>query len=221
LIYPNASGAKRMKRVPVGILIAAIAMSLLAGGIAGFFLGVASTNAGAAFLTDLVEQEQQAETGRPKKMVRERFELRYPRNWKIDVDDEDYDPDTMFSIDSPGAAYVMFVLGDMETNPEDSLQEYIHSFSKLMDKPAVQPFETYGQIHGKGAILQGKLMGIKVIVKVFACYSQGVTANIVQQYPAEDLKYVENGLSLIEKSFILKPERKLNSPHKADAGDGL
>ncbi len=171
-----------MKRVPVGILTAAMAMSLLVGGIAGFFLGVASTKAGAAFLINLVGQEQQAETGMPRKLVRERFELRYPKNWKIDVDDADYDPDQMFSIDSPGAAYVMFVLGNMETNPEDSLKEYIHSFSKLMDKPAIQPFETYGQIHGKGAILQGKLMGIKTIVKVFACYSQGVTAIIVQQY---------------------------------------
>ncbi len=213
--------SNQMKRVPIGLLVAAIAISLLAGGIAGFFFGVASTKAGANFLKHLVERERQAETGNPQKLAREEFELLYPANWKINVDDKDYDPDRMFTIDSPGSAFVMFVLGKMETNPDDSLQAQIDSFSRLMGTPQVQRFESYGKLHGKGATLRGKLMGIKVTVKAFACSSQGMTAVVVQQYPDEDLRYVQGGLLLIEESFTLQPGKQGRAPDKPDARDGL
>ncbi len=203
-----------MKRVPVGMLIAGMVISLLVGGIAGFFLGIGSTKVGARFLEDLVEEEQQAETGTPKKLGRARFELLYPANWKIDTDDEDYHPDQMFSIDSPGSAYVMFMLDDIETNPEDNLQHQINGFSRMLDTMDIQPFKTYGQVHGKGAILRGTVLGTKITVKTFACYSQGMTAIIVQQYPDEDVGYVKDGFRLIEESFILKPGKHEDAPNE-------
>lgn len=195
-----------MRRVPMGMLVVAVVVSLLAGGITGFFLGIASTKAAKKFLEDLVEQESPARTDSPKKLARDRFELLYPANWKIDVADEDHDPDHMFSIDSPGSSFVLFVLGEMETDPAESLQEQIEAFSKFMGKPAIQPFSRYGKLHGKGAILRGKIMGMKVTVKAFACYSQGMTAVIVQQGPDEDMQNVKGGLELVEQSFVLKPK---------------
>jgi len=196
-----------MKRVSVGMLIVAVVVSLMIGGATGFFLGIASTKAGARFLADLVEQEAPAKTVNPTRLVRDRFELLYPANWKIDVGDEDYDPDQMFSIESPGAAFVMFILGNMETDPAESLQDQINSFSKLMGAPAIQRFENYGKLYGKGAVLQGKLLGTKVTVKAFASYSQGMTAIIIQQYPDEDFRNVKDGLALIEESFALKASK--------------
>lgn len=205
-----------MNRVPVGILILVILLALFIGAVGGFFLGVASTKAGAKFLEDLAQTEQQAETRTPQKLVRDRFELSYPGNWKIDVDDADYDPDQMFSIDSPGDTFVMFVMGDMETDPKVALKGQIDAFSELMGAHKMDPFDTFGQYEGKGAILTGKLLGIRVTVKMFCCFSDGMTAMIVQQYPDEDFKYVEKGLSLIEKSFTLKPGKENPAPEKQD-----
>ena len=190
------------------MLVIAVVISLIVGVITGFFLGIASTEAGASFLEDIAEQESQAQTDNPTRLTRDRFELLYPANWKIDVADEDYDPDQMFSIDSPGATYVMFVLGDLETDPAESLQAQIDSFSQLMGTPVIQTFESYGKLDGKGAILKGKILGIKMTAKLFACYSQEMTVIIVQQYPDEDIEYVQNGLDIIEESFMLKPKKQ-------------
>lgn len=193
-----------MKNVSTGFLIGAIAVSLVVGAIVGFFLGVASTKAGARFLESLTNLEQPAQIEAPKKLVRERFELLYPENWTIDVEDEDYDPDQMFSIDSPGSAFVMFAMSDIETDPAESLQDQIDAFSNLMGTPAIEPFDTFGEITGKGAILTGRIFGNQVTVRIFTCYSKGMTVIIAQQYPDEDLKYIKDGLLLIEGSFKLK-----------------
>ena len=106
-----------MKRITPGVLVAAVILSLVIGGIAGFVLGIASTRAGKAFIRGMVEAEKNAEVTHPQKLVREKFELEYPSNWKIDAEDKDYDPDHMFSIDSPGNAFVMFVIGSGDTDP--------------------------------------------------------------------------------------------------------
>ncbi|MBN2433603.1 MAG: hypothetical protein JXQ27_19215 [Acidobacteria bacterium] len=203
------------------MLIVAVIVSLMAGGVIGFFLGIASTKAGARSLSDIVEQEAPAKTDNPTRLVRDRFELLYPANWTMDVVDEDYDPDQMFAIESPGAAFVMFVFGDMETDPVESLQTQIDGFSKLMAESAIQPFENYGKLPGKGAVLQGRILGTKVTVKAFACYSQGMTVIIVQQYPDKDFRYVKDGLILIEESFVLKPSKQEHTPNKPDSGAGL
>ena len=195
-----------MKKVPVSILIVSIIIALLSGGAIGFLLGIASTKAGAAFLAGLADEEAPAQTDAPIRLARERFELSYPENWTIDTADEDYDPDHMFSIESPGTAFVMFAFGEIETVPADSLQNQVDAFSKLMGTPEIQPFDSFGKIQGCGAILRGTILGQKCTVKAFACYAEGMTAIIVQQYPDEDIQYVQDGLALIEASFTLIPE---------------
>ncbi len=194
-----------MKGIHVFILVVAVVISFAAGGAMGFLLGVASTDAGSQFLEDMVEQEQQAEVGSPKTLKRKRFKLLYPANWKIDVADEDYDPDSMFSIDSPGSSYVLFMLGNLEVDPDSAVKDQIDAFTRLMGTPSVERFESYGKLQGKGAVLKGRIMGVRTTVKVFCCYLNGVAVIIVQQYPDEDLKYVKDGLLLIENSFVLQP----------------
>ena len=151
-----------------------------------------------------------ADVSHPRNLVRERFQLQCPSNWKVDVNDEDYDADHMFSIDSPGSANVMFVMGSLETNPEDVLQDQISAFEKLFGAPTISRFERYGQISGKGAILQGKIMGNRITVKEFSFYENDLTVMITQQYPDENFKYVQDGLTLIESPFSLKARGETN-----------
>lgn len=189
----------------MGVLVLAVSGSLIAGGIGGFLLGVATSELGAAFLTGMVEQEQPARTQHPREIVRERFELRYPENWTIDTADEDYDPDHRFTIESPGAAHVMFFIGQAVLDPEDAVRDQIEAFSSLMGAPSIERFESYGRLAGRGAVMRGRILGISVTVKAFACCAEGVTAIIVQQCPDDDAGLVRDGFELIEQSLMLRP----------------
>ena len=209
-----------MTRTHVVSLVIAVIVSLVVGGIAGFFLGVASTTAGKAFLADVFEDEQKADVSRPKTLVRERFRLQYPSNWKIDVDDKDYDPDGMFSIDSPGSACVMFVIDAGKSEPEHNLQILMRPFEKLMGSPVIGKSEQYGHFTGEGATLKGKIMGIRMSVTLFSLHQDGLTVMITQQCPDEDLKRVQAGLSLIESSFSLTATERKETPNKSDVDDG-
>ena len=201
-------------------MVTAVVVSLTVGVVAGFFLGVASTKAGRAFLDDLFEEEQKADISRPTTLIRDRFQLQYPTNWRIDVDDEDYDPDQMFSIDSPGSAFVMFVIGTVETEPEDNLQMQIRQFKKLMSSPAIDRFERYGRLTGKGATLKGKVMGIRTTTRLFAFSQDELTVMITQQCPDDDLNRAQDGLTLIESSFMFRTNTNQRTPNQPNAGDG-
>ena len=192
-----------VKKFSVATLAVAIAVSLGVGGVIGFLAGVASTRFGSELLKGIVEQEEMAAVDKPQKLVRERFGLMYPSNWSVDTEDDDYDPDHMFSIESPGSAFVMFVLGDVETDPKKNIELQIAGFTRVFGSPTVTRFGSYGQFTGEGAQLSGALLGIKTTVRAFSMFKSGVTVMVVQQYPDEDLRYVKDGLALIERSFSL------------------
>lgn len=191
------------KKHAVPVLVAVL-VSLVLGGVSGFFLGVFSTQAGKAFFESLFEEEERPDVGHPIVLIRERFQLEYPGNWTVDVEDEDYDPDAMFSIESPGAAFVMCVIGVGEMNPEEILQIHIGNFEKLMDNVAVERFEQLGSLTGKGARLKGTILGFRTTTKIFSFCQDGLLVQIVQQCPDADLSYAKEGLELIENSFLLR-----------------
>lgn len=116
----------------------------------------------------------------------------------------------MFSIESPGAAFVMFIIGETRTNPEDHVQEQIAALRKIMDTPMISRFQRFGQFSGTGATLRGKIFGIRTTSKVFSFYENDLTVIIIQQYPDEDLKYVQEGLTLIESSFSVRASGETN-----------
>ncbi len=195
-----------MKRVPVVALVVAVVMSLVAGVVVGFVLGVAATEAGREFLRDIVENEQAADVATPQHMERPRFTLQYPGNWYVDLKDEDYDPDHLFSIDSPGSAYVMFVLGPFESDPEEALRDQIAAFESLLGSPAITRFAQYGDLAGKGATLRGRIMGIRTTVRTFCAFERGQTVIITEQFPHDDEHFVKERLALIERSFVLRSD---------------
>lgn len=193
-----------MNRVTPSVLVVVVVISLVVGGIAGFFLGIAASGAGKAIIQGIAAEEQNAEVSHPTKLAREKFELQYPSNWKINTEDEDYDPDQMFSINSPGNTFVMFVIGSGEMEAEDTLQIQIKQFEKLISSPTINRFESYGSLTGKGATLKGKTMGVRLTVKLFAFHQDDLNMMITQQCPDDDLKPVQPGLTLIENSFHIK-----------------
>ena len=209
---PERRKRSTIKKSNPGVLIAVIVVSLIAGVavgfLGGFFVGVASTKAGREFLEDMVQIEEMANVKSPKKLVREKFELQYPANWSVGVDEDDYDPDHMFSINSPSATWIQFGLDDLETDLEDNIQVYVTAFTKLMASPRITRFSRYGRHTGKGAQLNGNILGSKTTIKAFSYSEGGVTATIVQQYSDEDLKYVKSGLDLIERSFSIRKQDK-------------
>jgi hypothetical protein len=98
----------------------------------------------------------------------------------------------------------MFVLGDMESDPGTMLAMQREQHAKLMGDPAVEPFSTYAGLTGKGAVLKGRILGIRTTVRIFACHRDGTTAIITEHCPDVDLKHVRAGFALVEKSFTLK-----------------
>lgn len=194
-----------MNKISPGILILAIVVSLAVGGVSGFFLGVATTDWGKSFLSDVLTDEQSANIAQPQKLTRKRFDVQYPGNWKIDTKDSDYDPDAMFSIESPGSAFVMFVFGSISTSPEEMLKTQIEPFIKILGSPTITKFDHYGKLPGKGALLKGRIMGIRTTVKLFSYSKDNQTMMITQQCPDEDFKKAGKGFELIETSLVLKP----------------
>lgn len=64
-----------MNKGTPNILVIAVIISLVVGGIAGFFLGIGSTKAGKAFIHEIFEEKKTAEVSRPNKLVREQYEV--------------------------------------------------------------------------------------------------------------------------------------------------
>ena len=188
---------------PLAIAITAV-ISLAIGAIGGFLVGVRTGEFTDEFLEGMVEDERPAEVADPKTLSREAFELRHPSNWRIDTEDPDYDPDHMFSIESPGTTFTMFIFGTAALDPEEHLKEQVAGQKELYGDPTVASFRRYGRYKGHGAELRGRIFGIRSTTRVFSFSRGGTSVVIVQQYPDEDARHVREGLKLIETSFALR-----------------
>ena len=154
-------------------------------------------------MEDMFSDEAPADVSRPRQMVRESFRLHYPGNWRIDSADGDYDPDHLFSIDSPGSSFAMFILFDFSSEPKENLDEQVQQFSKLIKTSESSRFQSWGKFKGHGVHLQGHLLGMKGGVKIFSHSSSHRSFVVVNQYFDEDLAHVKPGFDLIESTFEL------------------
>jgi hypothetical protein len=182
-----------------------IAIALIVGIVMGFALGVMTSKAGKQLLDDLLAIESRAEVDRPQSLERPRFRVEYPGNWKIDSDDEDYDPDGLISIDSPGSSYVQLTFSQDEGDLDSILEIYLDQFRELMSEEKEEALFRYAGMEGKGVTLRGKVMGYQERIRIFALHSQGITVTVAELAPISDLKLVQPGLNLIEKSLRIKP----------------
>jgi hypothetical protein len=161
----------------------------------------------ASFFEGLMQTEQRADVRAAKPHVRERFRLEYPGNWTIDEEDEDYDPDHLFSIDSPGSCHVSVIVFDAAIPAKDSVGAQVEALvPRLVKEPVQTPFTRWGAYDGEGMALAGKILGVlKGSVRIFAHESaaEDLTFTIVEFCYDEDLPLVRPGFELIERSFQL------------------
>ncbi|MGH7289502.1 MAG: hypothetical protein ACREI8_15940 [Myxococcota bacterium] len=157
------------------------------------------------FVESLVETEEHADVLAAKSIVRERFRLEYPGNWTIDEADDDYDPDHLFSIDSPGSCHVTVIVFDAATSAKTSVEAQVNAFvPKLVKDPAKTPFATWGAYHGEGMTLAGKILGLqRGTIRIFAHENtpEDLTLTIVEFCFDEDIASVKPGFELIERTF--------------------
>jgi hypothetical protein len=182
------------------------AVCFAAGVAVGFGAGVLSVKSARDFFVDLFRSEERAATASPTHLARPAFSFDYPSNWSVDVKDPDYDADHMFSIDTPGQSFVMFMVADGEVDPRDALELHVTQQTEKVIKDAKRtPFEHYGSFEGHGALLEGKHLGmVRGSVRVFCFRSGNRTFQILENVFEEDRAKVEPGFRLIEKTLRLE-----------------
>lgn len=188
-------------RVTKTVLLICCGVSLAVGLGIGFLAGVAATDFGRDFLEGITTSERPALIDEPKLLRRPRFRLSYPENWRIAAAEADYDPDTNFSIDSPGSAYIIFLIGHGETDPAENVQHQVDAYRQLMPRLTTEQFSDFGRYSGAAVKMKGRMFGIPTTVCAYSFCREGLTFIVVEQCPNEDLQHVEPGFDLIRKSF--------------------
>lgn len=178
----------------------------VAGGTLGFFAGVLSVREARDFVGDMFQSERAADVSQGVVLDRPAFELTRPGNWKVDTTDSDYDPDHLFSIDSPGQSFVMFVVADGELSPEQTVDKHVEIQSaKAMKNASRTALTTWGGHVGHGVLLTGKLLGISPgTVRIFAFREQDRTYTVIESTYDEDRAKVQPGFDLIARTFRVK-----------------
>ncbi|MFT5525627.1 MAG: hypothetical protein ACI9G1_000560 [Pirellulaceae bacterium] len=192
------------KNISKTLLLICCGATLLLGLLVGFVAGVASTNAGSEFLESIVSLERPAEIDDPKSVERPKFHLSYPGNWEVADDEEDYDPDTHFSIDSPGDAFTMFMIGEGEIDPVDTVQQQVLAFRRIMPNLTTENFGEFGQYSAAAAKMKGRMFGIPTTVWAYSFQHEGHAFIVTEQCADEDLQNVEPGFKLIRESFQIE-----------------
>ena|SRR5688572_30221126 len=83
------------------------------------------------------------------KIDRDSFSLQYPSNWRIDTEDEDYDPDAFFSLESPDDNLVMFMIFNVPVDKDELLNAQLEAFSsQVIKKPEITEFNRWGDYYG-------------------------------------------------------------------------
>lgn len=145
------------------------------------------------------------------KIVRDSFSISYPAGWTIDKEDPDYDPDALFSFDSPdGNNMIMFIIMNVPIDAEEMLNQQVTEFQKqLIKNPETTEFTQWGRYTGKGKMLKGKLLGLqKGFVRIFVYTDDDKAMLMVQQCYDDDFVTLKKDYELMEQSFRFSSDKK-------------
>lgn len=210
-----------MNRLTLAILFTAfIAFPL--GLAVGFGFGVYSTEFGKELLAVATSEELPADVANPKAVRRDHFELKYPANWSLARNDEDFDIDQYFSIDTPGYSYVLFEIYPVDTSPQDNVQDSTKYFNKLLRVSKTTSFDRWGKYSGAGVRLVGEYVGEPVEVRLFSHTSGERSFTVTEFFDTAKKQHVEPGYNLVEATFELRSAEAENpveasSEKKADS----
>jgi len=191
-----------VNRLTVAILLTAAVMFPLCLA-AGLALGVYSTEFGKQLLAVATSVEEPAEVVQTTTIARKHFQLEYPSNWTLAKNDEYFDIDHYFSIDTPGYSYVLFAIWRVDAPPRDDLQDSIKYFSKLLRVSRTSSFAKWGRYSGSGVHLAGKYDGEPAEVRVFSHSSDDLTFMVTEFFDTATKHHVKSGYDLIEATFVL------------------
>lgn len=177
-----------MKRIPLHIVVALAAVFAVSG-----LLSSAQADS----------DEGAAAENKPLRIERQAFRLSYPADWKIDTEDEDYDPDHLFSVNGPESSFVMFFVYDFASDPKVNVQAQVDAFSDLVLESKDTRFAKWGNLEGEGVHLRGKIHDLPGGIRIFSHTTDTESVTVVAMYFQEDLDIVTPGFVLIENSFEL------------------
>ena len=188
-----------------GVAVVALLIGLLLGNLTGFFAGVSSSKFGQDFVEGVFSEERAADVANPQDLKRTGFSLQMPANWKVDTKMDDYDPESYFSIDSPGKNSVTFLIYDMETEPKENVDEQVKSYTlEYMKKATRTPFKKWGRYNGYGIELKGRVMGIDSgRIRIFSYSNEKKSFVVTELYSEDDIANTQPGFQKIESTFKL------------------
>jgi hypothetical protein len=171
------------------------------GGVVGFGAGIASVKAAREAFTSIFQDERSAEVDRPQRLDRPAFRLEYPENWTLKPGDQGLDG--MFSIDSPGQSFVMFVIATGALDPAASVEAHVgQQTAKLMRDATRAPFDRWGTYSGVGVLLTGNMLGISPgTIRIFAFRVGERTFTVIESTFDDDRSKVAPGFALVERTF--------------------
>lgn len=181
-------------------------IAFLIGGGTGFASGVLSVKGARELVVAATSSEQRADVGKTTVVDRPGFRFEHPSNWKIDVSDKDHDPDHMFTLDTPGQSFMMFIVAEAAVDPKETLETYVTAQQKVVKGGTREGFTRWGSFDGAGAVLRGKHLGITPgSIRVFAWQSGDRTFTAIESTFDEDRAKVSPGFELVARTFQVKP----------------
>lgn len=199
-----------MRKIIVTVLISAFVFLTL-GFLAGFMVGVFSTERGQElaqgfaqeFANEVTAYERPADLDNPKRIMQQRFLLKHPGNWWVDVDEEGYDPESYFTIYSPGRSYSSFEIWHENFDAKEQHDNYVNYYRDECDMKSVRTFDNWAGYDGVGTQLTMSSFGEKYHVRVFCYESENMSFRITESYDSAGRRDTARGYKLIESTFEL------------------
>jgi len=134
------------------------------------------------------------------------YALQFPGNWRVASEEEDFDPDAFFSIDSPGSSFVTIELIDEPVAVDEEVRQCVADYvPEWLARPDKETFTTWGAYRGLGLALTGTTVhGDEGGVRIFAHSGDNGAFVVVEVFYDEELGHVEPGFELIRRSFSIR-----------------
>ena len=190
---------------PVLAILLTTALALPLGLAVGFALGIYSTEFGKELLAVATSSEEPADVANPQAIERDHFQAKYPGNWTIARNDEHFDIDQYFSIDTAGKSYILFSINRVNTSPQDNVQDSIDYYSKVLQVSETTSFDKWGKYSGVGVHLVGDYVGTPSEVRIFGHTSGKLSFTVTEFFNTATRQLVKSGYELIETTFVLDP----------------
>ena len=191
--------------VAIGAVVGMVIGTLLGSGVAVLIMQAGRPAAEAV-------PDEPADVASPKTLERPGYALQFPGNWRVASEEEDFDPDTFFSIDSPGSSFVTIELIDEPVAVDEEVRQCVADYvPEWIARPDKETFTTWGAYRGLGLALTGTTVhGDEGGVRIFAHSGDNGAFVVVEVFYDDERDHVEPGFELIRRSFSIRMQAQ---PH--------